>query len=77
MGRSQDLLGKIIRLEEREADAVKNLSEQMETNRALRKNVIGLTKKLEERDLSLNTVNQVHTEMYMYTNTVVALKCSL
>uniref|UniRef100_A0A3P8UR86 Mitotic arrest deficient 1 like 1 n=1 Tax=Cynoglossus semilaevis TaxID=244447 RepID=A0A3P8UR86_CYNSE len=58
MGRSQDLLGKIIRLEEREADAVKNLSEQMETNRALRKNVIGLTKKLEERDLSLNTVNQ-------------------
>ncbi|CAJ1054017.1 mitotic spindle assembly checkpoint protein MAD1 [Xyrichtys novacula] len=56
--RNQDLLGRIKKLEERETDAAKNLTEKEEANRSLRKNLDGLNKKLEERDARLNTANQ-------------------
>lgn len=59
--RNQELLGRIKKLEDRETEAAKNLSEQVEANRVLRKNQEGLHKKLEERDLKLNTANGVHT----------------
>lgn len=58
--RNQELLGRIKKLEERETEAAKNLSEQIEANHALRKNLGSLNKKLEERDSRLNTANQVH-----------------
>lgn len=48
-------------MEERETEAAKNLSEQVEANLSIRKNLEGLNKKLEERDTRLNTANQVHT----------------
>ena len=57
--RNQELLGRIKKLEDRETEAAKNLTEQVEANRALRKNQDGLLKKMEERDLKLNTANQV------------------
>uniref|UniRef100_A0A8C4I1L4 Mitotic spindle assembly checkpoint protein MAD1 n=1 Tax=Dicentrarchus labrax TaxID=13489 RepID=A0A8C4I1L4_DICLA len=56
--RNQDLLGRIKKLEERETGAAKNLSEQVEANRALRKNLESLNKKLEEQDTKVNTANQ-------------------
>ncbi|XP_053188386.1 mitotic spindle assembly checkpoint protein MAD1 [Scomber japonicus] len=56
--RNQELLGRIKKLEDRETEAAKNLTEQVEANRALRKNQDGLLKKMEERDLKLNTANQ-------------------
>lgn len=56
--RRQDLLGRIKKLEERETEQAKNLSEQVEGNRSLRKNLDGLNKNLEERDAKLNTANQ-------------------
>lgn len=60
--RNQDLLGRIKVLEEREKEARKNLSEQVEANGSLRKNLDGLNKKLDERDAKLTTVDQVtHT----------------
>uniref|UniRef100_A0A672Z452 Mitotic spindle assembly checkpoint protein MAD1 n=1 Tax=Sphaeramia orbicularis TaxID=375764 RepID=A0A672Z452_9TELE len=62
--KNQDLLGRIKRLEERESEASRNLEEQVEANRALRKNLEGLTKKLEERDTRLNTANQVCIPVY-------------
>lgn len=65
--RNQDLLGRIKKLEERETEAAKNLSEQAEGNRALRKNLESLNKKLEERDIRLNSANQVHTHTHTLT----------
>ncbi|KAM9363179.1 mitotic spindle assembly checkpoint protein MAD1 [Symphorus nematophorus] len=56
--RNQDLLGRIKKLEERETGVAKSLSEQVEANRTLRKNLESLNKKLEERDIRLNTSNQ-------------------
>uniref|UniRef100_A0A8C2YVH2 Mitotic spindle assembly checkpoint protein MAD1 n=1 Tax=Cyclopterus lumpus TaxID=8103 RepID=A0A8C2YVH2_CYCLU len=56
--RRQDLLGRIKKLEERETEEAKNLSEQVEGNRSLRKNLDGLNRNLEERDTRLNTANQ-------------------
>ncbi|KAK5926116.1 hypothetical protein CgunFtcFv8_021711 [Champsocephalus gunnari] len=56
--RNQDLLGRLKKFQERETEAAKNLSEQVEANRALRKNMEGLNRKLEERDTRLNTANQ-------------------
>ncbi|XP_031719054.1 mitotic spindle assembly checkpoint protein MAD1 [Anarrhichthys ocellatus] len=56
--RNQDLLGRIKKLEDRETEAAKNLSEQLTVNRSLRKNLDGLNRKLEERDTRLNTANQ-------------------
>ncbi|KAK5865547.1 hypothetical protein PBY51_019812 [Eleginops maclovinus] len=56
--RNQDLLGRLKKFEERETEAAKNLSEQVEATRALRKSMEGLNRKLEERDTRLNTANQ-------------------
>ncbi|XP_045902447.1 mitotic spindle assembly checkpoint protein MAD1 isoform X2 [Micropterus dolomieu] len=56
--RNQDLLGRIKKLEERETEAAKNLSEQVEANHSLRKNLEAMNKKLEERDTRLDTANQ-------------------
>lgn len=74
--RNQELLGRIKKLEERETGAAKNLSEQVEANRALRKNLEGLNKKLEERDIRLNTANQVHAHTHAY-NVFVLWSCLL
>eukprot|EP00063_Salmo_salar_P010792 XP_013985627.1 PREDICTED: mitotic spindle assembly checkpoint protein MAD1-like [Salmo salar] len=58
--RNQDLLGRIRRLEEREAESSQSLSEKVEANRALRRTVESLNRRVEERDGWLNTSNQVH-----------------
>lgn len=65
--RNQELLGRIKKLEERETGAARNLSEQVEANHALRKNLEGVNKKLEERDVRLNTANQVYTPVHTLT----------
>ncbi|KAG7263490.1 hypothetical protein CRUP_013801 [Coryphaenoides rupestris] len=57
--RNQDLQGKIKRLEQREEEAAKTLSEHLGNNGALRKNLNDLTKKGAERDVKLNTANQM------------------
>lgn len=56
--RNQELLGRIKKFEERETDGAKNLSEQIDANNALRKNLSIMNKKLEERDSRLNIANQ-------------------
>lgn len=61
MDRNQELLGRIKKFEERETEATKNLSEQVEANQVLRRNLEVLNKKLEERDTKLSSANQVHT----------------
>ncbi|MED6254796.1 hypothetical protein ATANTOWER_000341 [Ataeniobius toweri] len=58
VNRNQELLGQIKKLEEREKEATKKFSEQMEANRAVRKNLEGLNKKLDERETKLTTANQ-------------------
>ena len=60
--RNQDLLGKIKCLEEKAGDAAKTLSEQLEKNRVLCKNFDDLKKNVGERDVRLNTANQVNTK---------------
>lgn len=57
--RNQELVGRIKKLEERETEVAKNLSEQIEANNALRKSLGSLNKKLEERDARLHAANQV------------------
>ncbi|XP_045566416.1 mitotic spindle assembly checkpoint protein MAD1 isoform X2 [Salmo salar] len=57
--RNQDLLGRIRRLEEREAESSQSLSEKAEANRALRRTVESLNRRVEERDGWLNTSNQM------------------
>ncbi|XP_071246249.1 mitotic spindle assembly checkpoint protein MAD1-like isoform X1 [Salvelinus alpinus] len=56
--RNQDLLGRIRRLEEREAESSQSLSEKAEANRALRRTLESLNRRVEERDEWLNTSNQ-------------------
>lgn len=56
--RKQELLGRLKKLEEREDRALKNMAEQVESNRVLQMNLEGLNKKLEERDTRLNSANQ-------------------
>ncbi|MEQ2201673.1 hypothetical protein XENOCAPTIV_016165, partial [Xenoophorus captivus] len=58
VSRNQELLGQIKKLEEREKEATKKFSEQMEANRAVCKNLEGLNKKLDERETKLTTANQ-------------------
>uniref|UniRef100_A0A8L0DUH1 Mitotic spindle assembly checkpoint protein MAD1 n=1 Tax=Oncorhynchus mykiss TaxID=8022 RepID=A0A8L0DUH1_ONCMY len=57
--RNQDLLGRIRRLEEREAESSQSLSEKAEANRALHRTLESLNRRVEERDGWLNTSNQV------------------
>ncbi|XP_036391047.1 mitotic spindle assembly checkpoint protein MAD1 [Megalops cyprinoides] len=56
--RNQDLLARIKRLEEREAETGKILNEQTEMNRALKKSIEAQNKKLEEKDSKLSTANE-------------------
>ncbi|KAL1005172.1 hypothetical protein UPYG_G00055500, partial [Umbra pygmaea] len=56
--RNQDLLGKIRRLEEREAESSKSLTEQTEENGVLRRTLDSLNRKIEERDTRLSTSQQ-------------------
>ncbi|XP_034044169.1 mitotic spindle assembly checkpoint protein MAD1 [Thalassophryne amazonica] len=58
LDRNQELLGRIRKLEESETEALKSVTEQVDANRALRKNIEGLNKKLEVRDTQLNAANQ-------------------
>lgn len=57
--RNQELLARIKKLEEREAEMERNLSEKVDANRAIRKNLEALNKKLEDRDERLSSANQV------------------
>ncbi|CAF98131.1 unnamed protein product, partial [Tetraodon nigroviridis] len=59
LDRNQELLARIKKLEERESEMERNLSEKVEANRAIRKNLEALNKKLEDRDERLSSVNQV------------------
>lgn len=58
LSRNQELNGRIKKLEDREAEALRNLKEHQETQRSLRSTVDGLNKRLEERDSRLDTANQ-------------------
>ncbi|KAF6736466.1 Mitotic spindle assembly checkpoint protein MAD1 [Oryzias melastigma] len=57
LDRNQELLARVKRLEGREIDVNKNLSDQVEENQVLRRNLETANKKLEERDSKLNTAN--------------------
>lgn len=59
LDRNQELLARIKKLEERESEMERNLSEKADANRALRKNLEALNKKLEDRDGRLSSANQV------------------
>uniref|UniRef100_A0A1A7XEF0 Mitotic spindle assembly checkpoint protein MAD1 n=2 Tax=Iconisemion striatum TaxID=60296 RepID=A0A1A7XEF0_9TELE len=61
--RNQELLGRIRKLEEREAEDKTKLSEQVEGNSALCKKLEDLNKKLEDRDNLLNAANQTITSL--------------
>ncbi|XP_063062888.1 mitotic spindle assembly checkpoint protein MAD1 [Engraulis encrasicolus] len=56
--RNQDLLLRIGRLEEREAETGRNLTEKEEVNRQLRQNIQEVEKRLEEKDDALSHANQ-------------------
>ncbi|XP_030636384.1 mitotic spindle assembly checkpoint protein MAD1 isoform X1 [Chanos chanos] len=56
--RNQDLLTRIRRLEDREADAGQALSEQVENNKALKHSIEELHKKVDEKDSKLTEANQ-------------------
>uniref|UniRef100_A0A3P8Y880 Mitotic arrest deficient 1 like 1 n=1 Tax=Esox lucius TaxID=8010 RepID=A0A3P8Y880_ESOLU len=56
--RNQELLGRIRRLEEREVESSKSLSEQVEANRALRRTQETLNLRIMERDAKLNASYQ-------------------
>ncbi|XP_068607328.1 mitotic spindle assembly checkpoint protein MAD1 isoform X1 [Brachionichthys hirsutus] len=56
--RKQELFGRMKKLEEREMEATNKLSEQVEANRTIRKNLASLNKKLEEGDVGLDAANQ-------------------
>ncbi|KAJ8391873.1 hypothetical protein AAFF_G00084890, partial [Aldrovandia affinis] len=56
--RNQELLTRIKKLEEREAEARKVLNEQTEMNRALKKSLEEQNKKLEEKDSKMSNANE-------------------
>lgn len=59
LDRNQELLARIKKLEERESEMERNLSEKVDANRAFQKNLEALNKKLEDRDERLSSANQV------------------
>lgn len=59
LDRNQELLARIKKLEERESEMEKNLSEKVDAHRATRKNLEALNKKLEDCDERLSSANQV------------------
>lgn len=66
LDRNQDLLARVKKLEGREFEADKNLSDQVEENQVLRRNLEAVNKKLEERDTKLNTANKVPAQTHTY-----------
>lgn len=77
MDRNQELLGRIKKLEDRETEATKSLSEQVEANHCLRRNMEGLNKKLDERNTQLNTANQVPTQAFIPSLVMCLIICWL
>uniref|UniRef100_A0A8C7ZPV5 Mitotic arrest deficient 1 like 1 n=1 Tax=Oryzias sinensis TaxID=183150 RepID=A0A8C7ZPV5_9TELE len=63
LDRNQDLLARVKKLEGREFEADKNLSDQVEENQVLRRNLEAVNKKLEERDTKLNTAEKTITSL--------------
>lgn len=57
--RNQELLVRIKKVEERESEMERKLTEKADANRALWKNLEALNKKLEDRDGRLSSANQV------------------
>ncbi|XP_061882563.1 mitotic spindle assembly checkpoint protein MAD1 [Entelurus aequoreus] len=57
-GKNSDMSARTKKLEEREKEALRNLSERVEANRELSKNLESLGKKVEERDARLSASNQ-------------------
>lgn len=70
-------MGRLKKLEEREDRALKNMAEQVESNRVLQMNLEGLNKKLEERDTRLNSANQVHTHTHTPLEAFILWSCLL
>ncbi|XP_054634480.1 mitotic spindle assembly checkpoint protein MAD1 isoform X2 [Dunckerocampus dactyliophorus] len=56
--KNDKMSSRVKKLEEREKEALKNLTEQVEANRALNNNLESLGKKLEERDALLSSTSQ-------------------
>ncbi|KAL4624427.1 mitotic spindle assembly checkpoint protein MAD1 isoform X1 [Arapaima gigas] len=56
--RNQELLSRIKKLEDREAETAKVLSEQMEMNKTLKKSLEGLNKRLEEKNSKISEANE-------------------
>ena len=59
LDRNQELLARIKKLEKRESEMARNLSEKMDASRAIQKNLEVLNKKVEDRDERLSSANQV------------------
>lgn len=59
LDRNQELLARIKKLEEKESEMERTLSEKVDANCAIRKNMEALNKKLEDRDERLSSANQV------------------
>lgn len=62
LDRNQELLGRIKKLEERETETAKKLSEQVDASCALRKTLETMKKKLEDGDSRLSSANQVYRD---------------
>uniref|UniRef100_A0A8D0C5A9 Mitotic spindle assembly checkpoint protein MAD1 n=1 Tax=Scleropages formosus TaxID=113540 RepID=A0A8D0C5A9_SCLFO len=57
--RNQELLSRIKKLEDRETETAKILSEQMDMNKTLKKSLEGQNKRLEEKDSKISEANEV------------------
>uniref|UniRef100_A0A3B3SNX2 Mitotic arrest deficient 1 like 1 n=1 Tax=Paramormyrops kingsleyae TaxID=1676925 RepID=A0A3B3SNX2_9TELE len=58
--RNQELLNRIKKLEEREAETTRTLNEQMEMNKTLKKSLEGENKKLEEKESVISEANKTN-----------------
>ncbi|KPP66726.1 hypothetical protein Z043_114744, partial [Scleropages formosus] len=56
--RNQELLSRIKKLEDRETETAKILSEQMDMNKTLKKSLEGQNKRLEEKDSKISEANE-------------------
>lgn len=88
LDRNQELLARIKKLEERESLVERKLSDKLDANRVLQKNLDALERKLEDRDGRLSSSHQVsdhssvclpphacpHSAFSFYSQTVSALK---
>lgn len=67
--RNQDLLTRIKKIEEREAETKKVLNEQIEMNKALKKSIESQNKKLDDKDSKMANANEV-LGLYIMTELV-------